>query len=242
MVDQQLDLAVALLVRPRPAQVRLPQRRPCDRERVDRVRLPARPSGAPLRHGQLRRHPHQVLADTEQLPLEPAGELAAVLDRPQPLPVERAGPAEQLVASNRNRLLRPAAVRPRRPRPRSPTACERPVRSRSSRSPPLPLGATGERTDLTRGSSHAPIRSRSTVSDGGGDTTLGSQPSGDIRNRVSRRRPSLSSRSDAATRRRLTVSSRVHPERVAPARLSSQARTKPSSFPSGSAIVNLRVP
>lgn len=48
----------------------------------------------------------------------------------------------------------------------------------------LPLGATGERTDLNRGESHAPIRSRSTVSVGGGDTTLDSQPSGDIRNRV----------------------------------------------------------
>jgi len=43
------------------------------------------------------------------------------------------------------------------------------------------LGATGERTDLNRGESHAPIRSRSTVSDGGGDTTLASQPSGDMR-------------------------------------------------------------
>jgi len=46
----------------------------------------------------------------------------------------------------------------------------------------MPLGATGERTDLNRGESHAPIRSRSTVSVGGGDTTLAGQPSGDIRN------------------------------------------------------------
>jgi hypothetical protein len=37
------------------------------------------------------------------------------------------------------------------------------------------LGATGERTDLNRGGSHAPIRSRSTVSVGGGDTTLDGQ-------------------------------------------------------------------
>src|SRR6266496_3479216 len=64
----------------------------------------------------------------------------------------------------------------------SPTACARPLRSRSSISPPQPWGATGERTDLNRGESHAPIRSRSTVSDGGGDTTLGGQPSGDIAN------------------------------------------------------------
>jgi hypothetical protein len=48
-------------------------------------------------------------------------------------------------------------------------------------SPPPTLGATGERTDLNRGSSHAPIRSRSAVSDGGGDTTLASQPTGDMR-------------------------------------------------------------
>jgi hypothetical protein len=37
------------------------------------------------------------------------------------------------------------------------------------------MGATGERTDLNRGESHAPIRSRSTVSVGGGDTTPESQ-------------------------------------------------------------------
>ncbi len=39
----------------------------------------------------------------------------------------------------------------------------------------LPLGATGERTDLNRGGSHAPIRSPSMVSVGGGDTTLDGQ-------------------------------------------------------------------
>ena len=61
VVDQQLQLAKRLLVRPRPAQVRLAQRRPRDRERVDRVRLAARPARAPLRRHQLRRHPHQLL-------------------------------------------------------------------------------------------------------------------------------------------------------------------------------------
>ena len=44
------------------------------------------------------------------------------------------------------------------------------------------------------------LRPRSTVSDGGSDTTLDSQPSGDIRNRVSRR-PSLRRLPDATTRR-----------------------------------------
>jgi hypothetical protein len=52
MVNQKLDLAVDPLVRPRPAQVRLAQRRPRDRERVDRVGLAACASGprTPERH------------------------------------------------------------------------------------------------------------------------------------------------------------------------------------------------
>src|SRR5207248_1876458 len=49
MIDQQLDLPVDLLALPRPAQVRLAQCRTRDRERVDRVRLAARPASAPAR-------------------------------------------------------------------------------------------------------------------------------------------------------------------------------------------------
>src|SRR5207249_1689947 len=61
-------------------------------------------------------------------------------------------------------------------------SCQLPAISRSSRPrSSTHAGATDERTHLNRGSSHAPIRSRSTVSDGGGDTTLASQPSGDMR-------------------------------------------------------------
>src|SRR5919197_5593049 len=61
------------------------------------------------------------------------------------------------------------------------------------------------------------IRSRSTVSVGGGDTTLDSQTSqDDIRNRVSRRRPSLRQRSDAATAARMTLSSLMTPGERAP--------------------------
>ena len=112
MIDKQLHLPIALLVRSRPAQVRLPQRRTRDRERVNRVGLPARPSGPTLRDGQLRRHPHQVFADAEQLPLEPARELAAVLDRPQPLPAKRGRPSEQPFTSHLDRRLgqRPAGI------------------------------------------------------------------------------------------------------------------------------------
>ena len=110
VVDEQLQVAEDLLVRPRPAQLRLPQRRPGDRERVDRVRLPARSAGAPFRRHQLRRHPHNVFRGLEQLPLEPAGELPTVLERPQPLLAEPARPDNQLLACDRRRLL--VSIRP----------------------------------------------------------------------------------------------------------------------------------
>jgi hypothetical protein len=63
MSDQQLQLPVDALTLPRPAQAWLSQRRTCDRERIDRVGLCTPPPGPPLRHGQLRRHPHQLLTD-----------------------------------------------------------------------------------------------------------------------------------------------------------------------------------
>jgi hypothetical protein len=62
-------------------------------------------------------------------------------------------------------FARQACGRTRRRRPPLPSACARPLRSRSLRSPPQPLGATGERTARhSRHSCQAPIRSRSAVS------------------------------------------------------------------------------
>ena len=43
MINKQLDLAVHPLTRLRPRQVRVAQRRPRHRKRIDRVRLAARP-------------------------------------------------------------------------------------------------------------------------------------------------------------------------------------------------------
>jgi len=65
MIDKQLDLDVDLLTWPRPRQIRLPQRRARDREPVDRVRLPTSPTRSPLRHRQLRRHPHKLLTQAQ---------------------------------------------------------------------------------------------------------------------------------------------------------------------------------
>jgi len=178
MINQELDLAVDPFVRPRPGKARLPDSRPGDRERVDRVRLAARPAGAPLRHGQLRRHPYQVLAGADELALDPAGQLPTVLDRPQPLPVERSSPAEQLLAAHLDRLLgeRPARLVDGK-RSHRLLVYIQPDHDHLHR-----LQAVGgdRRADRpqSRPQGHAPIRSHSTVSIGDGDTTLESQTLG----------------------------------------------------------------
>ena len=188
MVDQQLQLAQPLLTRPRMIEPRLAKRRPGDGERVDRVRLAAHPAGAPLRRHQLRRHPHQPLARSEQLRSS-----ARVSCRQSSTAHSRSARATPT-----RRQARPAS-RPSAPR-RAPDLVDRDrrqrllvhVHSNHDHSDRLlqPLGATGERTDLNRGSSHAPIRSRSAVSGrrrrhNAGKSDLGAT----CRNRVSRRRP-----------------------------------------------------
>lgn len=65
VIDQQLDLSIDAFIGPRPAQLRLADGGAGDRKRVDRVRLTTRLPGAPLRDGQLRRHPDDILADSE---------------------------------------------------------------------------------------------------------------------------------------------------------------------------------
>lgn len=70
MVDQQFQLSKRLLVRARAAQPRLPQGGPGDSESIDRIRPAALPARPTLRGHQLWRHPHQLLADRDQLSLE----------------------------------------------------------------------------------------------------------------------------------------------------------------------------
>ena len=101
--DQQLQLASA----PLPAAadpVRLAQRCPGAASASIASDLPRAAPGAPLGRGQLRRHPHQPLARRDKLTLERAAHMAAVLDRPQALAIERSRPGEQS-------LLAPASVR-----------------------------------------------------------------------------------------------------------------------------------
>jgi len=84
MVDEETQLAVCS-VEASDRQVRLPECRASDRQGVDRVGL-AEGAGTVAGVGhQLRRHPNDLFAGREQVALQPAREVPAVLDRPQPL-------------------------------------------------------------------------------------------------------------------------------------------------------------
>jgi hypothetical protein len=99
-IDQQLQLPKRLFVRARPTQTGLAQRRPRDRERVDRVRLAAAFAGAPLRRHQLRRHPDELLTGRKQLPLEPTRQPPTVLHRPETILLQSRSPTQQIVVAN----------------------------------------------------------------------------------------------------------------------------------------------
>jgi hypothetical protein len=87
VVDQQLELAGGA-VQPGGGQLGFPQRRPRHRQRVDRIRLAVGAGGGPGMGHELGWDPHDVLAGAEQVPLQPPGQVPAVLDRPAPLGVK----------------------------------------------------------------------------------------------------------------------------------------------------------
>src|SRR5262245_16446313 len=75
-------------------EVRLAPRGSGDCQRVDRVRLARLTGGATRARHQPRRHPDKLLTCTQQVALEGARQVPAVLDRPLPLrppgrPLER---------------------------------------------------------------------------------------------------------------------------------------------------------
>jgi hypothetical protein len=94
VIDEQLQLPQPLLLGTRPIEARLAQRRPCDRKRVDGIRLAAAAAAAPLGCSQPRRHPHHLLTCLEQQPLQAATDMPAVLKRPQPFSLQRPCPAQ----------------------------------------------------------------------------------------------------------------------------------------------------
>ena len=101
VVDQQANVERhAVQVRSREVLDPLLQGGPGDAERVDRIGLAALPCRAPSARHVLRRDAHHPLPAREQEPLERAGDVPAVLDRPHPLAVERSRPHEQLAEAS----------------------------------------------------------------------------------------------------------------------------------------------
>ena len=87
----------------------LAQRGASDRQRVDRIRLPALADPLAGVGHQPRREPHDRLAAIDQEPLQRPRDMPDVLDHPHPLAIEPARPLQQLtepVSPGRDRALR----------------------------------------------------------------------------------------------------------------------------------------
>ena len=115
----------------------LSQRGACDRERVDRIRLPA--LADPWRASAINRGGRRTTVSPRSIKnrSSAAGDVADVLEHPHPLCVELARPLQQLtepLTPGSDRALRDLHARAGRPRPPCASACA--DRPRSSTSDP----------------------------------------------------------------------------------------------------------
>jgi hypothetical protein len=176
VVEQQRDLALGSR-EPGLGQALQPfaDRGPRDRSGVDRVGLAelARALAGPGH--QLRWHPHHPLTGAQQEALQPARNVAAVFERPDPFLVELPGPAQQPLMAGVARLHgqlidRLGSVGIERRRGVALLVWVRSDHDHVSR--PFVRMTTCEAdcrwTCLSRGGSQAPIRSRRRSSGGGG--------------------------------------------------------------------------
>jgi len=96
VIDEQADVELdARQLGDRQPLDALAQRGAGDGQRVDQVGLAALPAAAPLPGHQPRRDPDDALATHEQEALEGARDMAAVLERPNPLAGQGARPAKR---------------------------------------------------------------------------------------------------------------------------------------------------
>ena len=95
VVNQQAELAGGP-VQLGGGQLGFPQRRPGHGKRVDRIRLAVGPGGSAGVGHELGWDPHDLLAGAEQVPLQPPGQVPAVLHRPAPLGAEPRRPDQQV--------------------------------------------------------------------------------------------------------------------------------------------------
>ena len=198
VIDQQLQLAQPLLTRRADGRAAARAAPPCDGERVDRVGLAARAAGTPLRRHQLRRYPHQPLARRRAA----SARAHAVSCRQSSSAHSRsdASDADQTSNSDAEPAVSSASAAPglvdgdRRQRLLVHVHSDHDHSDRLLQRRGRPAsGQTSIEAAATLLSGHA-RRSR----EGGGDTTLASQPTGDAHagiTRVSRRRPESVSRS-----------------------------------------------
>jgi hypothetical protein len=178
MIDEQLLLAQRRLTRPRPIQLRLAQGRPGDRERVDRVgltaRTPARRSGA-MSFGGTRTNDSPAASSSRSCAPVSRRQSSTAHSRSGPSETEQAtssadvptlssDSASDLVDGNRRQRLL-VHVHSDHDHGIATYRWGRPA-----------SGQTSLEAKATLRSGHA-RRSR----EGGGDTTLQSQPSGDVR-------------------------------------------------------------
>jgi len=122
----------------------------------------------------------RVLTDSSApgAPARAPGSAAAVLTAQERSPAS-GSPRKQVQAAEAVDSAKSAsASSTERP---SATPCARPLRSRSFRSPLQRWGRPASGRPHLRPAAKLPIRSRSGSREGGGDTTLESQPSGDVR-------------------------------------------------------------
>ena len=157
---------------------------------------------APLRRGQLRRHPHQLFAGSEQRPLECARHAAGNPRPPTAAPRQASAPTRRHCVVDRTDVLIERRAQLRRRRPRSASACVRPPRPRSLTSPPTDDG--GDRRADRPHSRQLPSSYQVTL-DGLGKAAATQRWQVSTRatfgNGVSRRRPeSLLSTADATIR------------------------------------------
>ena len=128
---------------------------------LPRSRPPRRDVGHQL--GRDAQHP---LAAGDQEPLEGAGHVPAVLQRPDALAAQAARPDQQRARTRGRRpgpSSRPAArPSPQRPRRSCASACACPHRARSSTRPPSPRLSGPPADTACWGRCHAPIKSRRT--------------------------------------------------------------------------------
>ena len=189
MIDQQLELTKRLLIRARTTQPRLAQRGSRDSKRIDRVGLAPRATRATLGRHQLRRHSHELLALSQQPSLQRPSQLPTVLKRPQPIAAQLRRPGHELTVDSTNRLLLehpPGLIdcdRRQRVLVHVHSDHDHLVRLLHRWGRPASGQASLEAAAKLL-SGHA-RRSR----EGGGDTTLASQPSGDMREKSQRPPP-----------------------------------------------------